>query len=252
MEQGTPARPADAELLSQEAERLEGEVRALPSLLLARVEAVRDVAHDLRTPLSAILGAAELVRDGLLGSVNEDQHARMNDIVESAMSILQVVERRLAPARVEAEALLLEPAPCPLAAAVSRVVQLVGPRAEASGVALQVSGDAAVASADPARLRQLLFALVTYAIDATPRGSSVALEVRQGNGAARVVVRDGAALLPSDLHELLLRRPRRKDPEKAPDPRPALARQLAEAMGGGLVLEAASEGNEFVLALPAV
>ncbi|BDG02021.1 sensor histidine kinase [Anaeromyxobacter oryzae] len=151
------------------------------------------VAHELKNPLTAVkalvqLGArnpAEAASRARLETV-EHEITRMQDILQDYLSF----SRPLRP---------LEPEALELGAVAEGVLAAVSARAEQGGVALGLSGSAVV-DADPRRVEEALLNLVANAVEATPRGGRVEVEVAHVEGAAAIRVRDtGRGMAPEVL-----------------------------------------------------
>lgn len=156
---------------------------------LARAAAAKDaslagVSHELRAPLSAILGLAQLVGDGAYGPLGDQQRDALRTIAASGRHLLSLIDDLLDLAKIEAgrEELDLEPVdpaePCAAA------LELVRPGAHAAGVALAVSlapGLPAL-SADRRRVTQILLNLLANALRFTPRGGRIGLELAGAPG----------------------------------------------------------------------
>jgi signal transduction histidine kinase len=92
----------------------------------------------------------------------------------------------------------LRPEPLSLGDLSEEVLSVLEARAAAEGIQLRRRGDARI-EADPRRLREALFNLVANAIEATPRGGEVEVEVAERDGAASVAVRDSGRGMPREV-----------------------------------------------------
>lgn len=243
----------------------EGELADLLRLFnrtLDRVEALvgqlgatlDDVAHDLRTPLTAVRGTAELAlsRD----REPEAYRAALARVVAAAEAAQATLDTVLDAAEAEAGALRLEAAPLDLDALARDVADLYGPAADEKGVRLAVEADDAAGTvrADRQRLGRALANLVDNAVKYTPPGGAVTVATGRDAGAAWVAVRDtGPGIAPADLPRVFdrLYRAEAARHERGLGLGLALARAVAEAHGGTLSAESApGEGATFTLRLP--
>lgn len=92
----------------------------------------------------------------------------------------------------------LVPAPVDLGALGRDVAAVLAARAEAGGVSLVVQGEPVVVRADRRRLKEAFLNLLSNALEATPAGGSVRLEVAPDGDGATVVVRDTGRGIPPD------------------------------------------------------
>ena len=179
--------------------------------------------HQLRTPLTSVLGFASVVAEETTGEAQD--HARL--IVDSSQALANHLALVLTLARPHPDDQTLHLAPADLSDAAKPTLDLMEPLARESGFRFDVSYPKRPVSAvlDPEALARLLYALVGAAV-ASPKSGRIRVEVAQRGGRATVTV---AA-------------PRIGEP--GPDGLPELAalRTLAERMGGQLTLSARPGG----------
>ncbi|MBI5489720.1 MAG: HAMP domain-containing histidine kinase [Deltaproteobacteria bacterium] len=162
------------------------------------------IAHDLSTPLNVVVGRARLIASGSLDEAQVERSARI--VAEQSAKMAAIVVPLLDFARDEpAGAAAVDPA-----AAVDRVLELLAPFAHERRVTVTRAGggESIRLHADCALLRHLLAAVVVNAIQATPRGGAVTIEVHREHAAppgdssgaaeevARLVVQDGGSGIP--------------------------------------------------------
>ena len=211
-----------------------------------------DLAHDLRTPLTAVRGTAELTlsRD----REPEAYRAALARVVESTEAAQATLDTVLEVAEAEA-GLVLDLAPVRLDAVARDVADLYELVADEKGVrlALEASGVGPV-RADRQRLRRAVAGLVDNAVKYTPRGGRVVVSTGRDEGEAWVRVRDtGAGIAPDDLPRVWdrLYRADAARHERGLGLGLALARAIVEAHGGTVEAESAvGDGSTFTLRLP--
>src|SRR5690606_1497763 len=105
-----PAQPAEPEDngAASEIEELELALRELRNLDVAKSQFHANVSHELRTPLTAIVTYAEVLRDGLLGQLNDRQREAVQSMIGSSRQLLGMIEEILTYARTGARAMELE------------------------------------------------------------------------------------------------------------------------------------------------
>ncbi len=151
------------------------------------------LAHELKTPLTAIAAAAEIMRDERLGEMKNARYlSYAADIYESATHALDVigslVSDRMKPASPVSRLVALD-----LNAIVDRTCSSVQALADSCGLTLSFEAEKGRPHvvANPTALRQILLNLLTNAIKFTPAGGEVRVATgRTGDGRVFLVVRD--------------------------------------------------------------
>src|SRR5262249_12529118 len=144
--------------------------------------------HELRSPLTSILGYARLLRD------TEDKVRRdhfVNVIERNGKAQLQLIEDLLDTARISSSKLKLEVQPLDLVGVIGDAIDVVRPAAQAKGVKLCRSLEAvAQVTGDPARLQQVVWNLLSNAIKFTPPGGRVDVFLERADPFVQIVIRD--------------------------------------------------------------
>ena len=153
------------------------------------------VAHELKNPLAAIKGLAQLLARG---EAEEKKKQRLAVIIEEIARMEIILRDYLSFARPLED---LRTEPVDLASIADDVAAVMEARAEQAGVTLTRSGGSATITGDGRRLKEALLNLVANAIEATPPGGMVDVKITRDEGGdvagARVVVRDtGKGLSP--------------------------------------------------------
>jgi signal transduction histidine kinase len=171
-------------------------------------EFVALISHDVRTPLTSIIGYVELaLDDGVEPPLDEERRSYLDIVSRSSERLMRIVDDLLFVARLQAGRLVLEPTKLDLAEIALQAVEEARPRAERKGLTLSFVGDGPVSvDADRGRMFQLLDNLVSNAIKFTPEGGRVDVRaVRTADGAVLEVSDTGIGLPPEEL-ELVFER----------------------------------------------
>jgi signal transduction histidine kinase len=218
-------------------------------------EFVALISHDLRTPLTSIIGYLELTLDDT--NVTDEQRTYLNIVERNAERLLHLVNDLLFVARLEAGELDLHPDELDLVSIVRQSVAEAEPRAAAKGIDLSCDAEGPVpVRVDKGRMFQLLDNLVSNAIKFTPEGGDVRVSVGPANGVARLEVVDtGIGIPPDEQHHLFQRffRTSTADDQQIPGTGLGLyiARAIVEAHGGSIsVRSELGEGTSFEVELP--
>jgi signal transduction histidine kinase len=214
------------------------------------------VSHDLRSPLHAILGYAELIGSGAHGPVTPEQRRDLDRIVYCQRHLLSLITDLLDIAQIEAGTLPLHLAPLRAADAIARAIALVEPQLREKGLTLVgPSADALPpVRADADRLIQILVNLLGNAVKFTDAGL-VGIQTSAARDVVAITVWDTGPGIPLGDERRIF------DPfvQGASGPRPshgaglglAISRDLARAMRGDLTLAPRPErGAAFTLTLP--
>lgn len=236
--------------------------QAVQAMREARLEAERAnraksaflsrMSHELKTPLNAILGFADLLKL----EAGRDYDPKLDKILFSGRHLLELINESLDVVRVEQNAISLEIRPVDLGAAVSECVAMLQPEAEKNQVSLKTAADRLMLDTDDQRLRQVLLNLVSNAIKYNREPGEVVISARE-TGAAQVeiVVEDTGIGMSADELEMLFRPFTRFGERQASVDGHGIGmtitRQLVEAMGGRIdVTSEPGNGTRVVITLP--
>ncbi|MCU0520158.1 MAG: ATP-binding protein [Anaerolineae bacterium] len=221
-----------------------------------RRQMMADIAHDLRTPLSVLMGYTEALTDGKLRGSPETfsvmhQEARHLDHLINDLRLLSLAD---------AGELALNRVPTSPAVLLQQAEGAYRIEANSRGVALrvEVDGDLPQVSVDQDRMAQIFGNLLTNAIRHTPEGGSIILRARQGRGRVVFSVEDtGTGIAEADL-PYVFERFYRGDPARQQNADEsglglAIVKSLVEAHGGTVAIASApGSGTTFTIDLFAI
>jgi len=167
---------------------------------------LRDMAHEMRTPLNVILGFSDLITREIRGPVAEPYREYGELIQQSGRHLLDLIEAILDISRIEAGALILDEATVDPNGLFRGVIDMMAPLAHAKEIVIEAAfGHLPPVKADEMRLRQVLLNLVGNAIKFTPSGGRVTLGGRiTASRAIEVSVSDtGIGIAPEDIDTVL-------------------------------------------------
>jgi two-component system cell cycle sensor histidine kinase PleC len=147
---------------------------------LAKSKFLANMSHELRTPLNAILGFSEMMREEILGPIqNPTYKSYSNDIHNSGEHLLNLINQILDLSRIEAGRYELSEEPVMLASVMDDCRHLLSLRAESKG--LKIVEDFAENMprlwAEQRSVRQICLNLISNAIKFTPTGGTITLRV---------------------------------------------------------------------------
>ncbi|MFO1459120.1 MAG: hybrid sensor histidine kinase/response regulator [Verrucomicrobiota bacterium] len=216
-------------------------------------------AHDLRNPLSAIQGYAELVKEDADAAGLREISANGGRIHAAADRMVRMVQNLLDANRIERGEFQLNKTPADLAVLASSVVESHRARAGAKQQTLHWDGGGGPAPVvvDPVATLQVLENLVSNALKYSPPGKHVWVRIRTEAGSVRCEVRDeGPGLNEEDQKRLFGKFARLSAKptggEQATGLGLSIVKRMVEAMRGRVWCESeAGRGASFVVAFPA-
>lgn len=219
------------------------------------------VNHEMRAPLTAILGFTDFILREQAGPLTPAQREYLSDIRASGERIMALVDNMLEAARLEEGQVVPHPLWVRPAEVVERILGLMRPAAMAKEIALEsrVSPDLPEAWADPLMLERILINLVSNAIKFTPSGGSVWVEARvsvKEAGWLEIGVGDtGVGISQEHFEEIFQRYRRLESPGLGKVAGTGLGlyivKGLVEAHGGHIWVESQpGQGSTFTFTLP--
>ena len=215
------------------------------------------VTHELRTPLSAILLWAKMLR---AGTVPPEQHRQVYEFIEqSAVAQQRIIEDLLDTSRVLTGKLRLELREVELLRVISAAVNTVMPMAEARGVAIDSSTDESIGLVriDPHRVQQIVWNLLANAVKFTDKGGRVSVRVRHLDGHFKIIVSDTGKGISPEFLPHVFERFRQADGSTTRTQGGlglglAIVKELVEMHGGEIKVESAGpgRGSTFTVRLP--
>jgi len=221
----------------------------------ARKQMTADIAHELRTPLSLILGHAEAVHDGVLPPSMEnfeiirEEAGRLEKLVDDlrTLSLADAGELSLEMQKISPEKLLRE------------VVDLYRYKSIQKNLILDLDVSAAVPliTADPGRLTQVITNILDNAFRHTPEGGKITLAVKSEQGKVKISVQDNGRGIAESEVEHIFDRFYRIDKSRQRDNSGsglglAIAKSIVQAHNGQIFAESKmGQGLRIVIQFPA-
>jgi signal transduction histidine kinase len=258
--EGIRVRERTARSLAENAQlQLEAQNEQLVRADQLKDEFVALISHDLRTPLTSIIGYVELALDEDVDPpLDEERRGYLQVVTRSADRLLRLVDDLLFVARLQSGQLELNAVALDLAETASQAVDEARPRSEQKGLAIAFLGDTEVPiEADKGRIFQLLDNLISNAIKFTPQGGRVDVRaVRTPSGGMLEVSDTGIGLAPGEVERVFERffRSERATDQQIPGTGLGLfiSRAIAEAHGGRITASSTvGAGTTFRIELPA-
>ncbi|KAA0968529.1 PAS domain-containing protein [Aureimonas fodinaquatilis] len=163
---------------------------------------IQHVSYELRSPLTNIIGFAALLRDFDSGPLNDRQSEYLDYITTSTSALMTIVNDILDLASIDAGTIQLDLADVNIAKIAEQAVEAVQDKLQQNDVNIQVdlSGAQETFRADGTRMAQILFNLLSNAVNFSPAGSTVLLNIRSENDEVVFEVADcGPGMAPDEL-----------------------------------------------------
>ncbi len=218
------------------------------------------MSHELKTPLNAVLGFSEIIRDEVLGPVGHDGYREYaGDIHKSGARLLAIINDVLDVSRLEGGLLTIDARPENILWVVESAIKLArGITHDQRRIEIEVPDDLPPLLVDPRRLSQALGNLLANALKFTPQQGRVRFAARLlPDGGAALIVEDTGIGMAEETIAAALEPFRQLDGSLARRFEGAglglsLAKALAELHGGTLAVQSAvGEGTTVTIALPA-
>ena len=170
----------------------------------AKSEFLATMSHELRTPLNAIIGFSEILRDEIIGTVNDEQKELAIDIHTSGNHLLAMINDILDLSKIEAGKMDLQLENFFVTEAVTEVNTIINALANQKQIRLTLEIDQDVSiEADKIKFKQILYNLLSNAIKFTDEGGTVTTKFKASNSALLGSVTDtGVGISPQDREKL--------------------------------------------------
>ena len=239
----------------------------------AKSEFLANMSHELRTPLNHIIGFTELVVDKTLGEINAKQEEYLGDVLQSSRHLLSLINDILDLSKVEAGKMEFQPSKLNLAELLNSCLVMVKEKALKRSIQLELESDNTPIeiTADPRKLKQIIYNLLSNAVKFTPEGGEIWLRAERckmddkhipdnsdsSESAIKISVSDtGIGLNSEDIDHIF--RPFEQLESSANRKFQgtglglSLSKEFVELHGGKIWVESAGEGKgaEFSFAIP--
>jgi signal transduction histidine kinase len=253
-------RYAQLEARYEDAMRVIEELRAQDAL---KTQFLANISHDLRTPLTAVITHAEILRDGILGSLTDRQLESVSGIINGGRQLLEQVSEILDYARGAANQLTIAPTTFSIAEVLEQACALNEALAARKGLELdtRVPRELPAVHADREKIAHVVGNLLGNALNFTPSGGRVWLAAHAPPTVAVadhlvVEVGDTGIGIAAEHHDLIFLEFAQVDSSASRRHHGTglgltIARKLVELHGGRIWVESAlGVGSRFFFTLP--
>jgi signal transduction histidine kinase len=216
------------------------------------------IAHDLRAPISTVLNTAEVMENGIFGTISQEQQEWLGKMQKTCRAVLEIVSDFLDISKIEAGRLDLIKERIDLYKLIQGSLESYVPMATVKNIALtsQVEPNLPDIVADARRLEQVLANLISNAIKFTGAGGTIEVGAGRLNGDVRFWVKDsGEGIAADELADLFEKYRQttsgKKSTNKGTGLGLAICKKIAEAHGGKIFVESSvGQGSTFAVEIP--
>lgn len=162
---------------------------------------VQHVSYELRSPLTNIIGFAQLLEDPSAGPLSEKQHEYLGYINSSSSALLAIINDILDLATIDAGAMQLDLGPVDIARTMTAAAEGVRDRLVEQGILLDIRAPEDIGSftADERRVRQVLYNLLSNAVGFSPKGEVIVFTAERRDDAVVFSVSDRGPGIPTGI-----------------------------------------------------
>ena len=229
------------------------------ALRLRRVDEMKEeffatISHELRSPLTSVREAANLLSDGVPGALNPKQHRLVGIVAASCDRLLRLVNQILELSRLRAGMQPIRHDRVDVERLVERAVEEMRPRADEAGVAIEREriGSSFVVSGDEDRLMQVIVNLLANAVRFTPEGGRVVVRVVDAGAEVELQVEDSGRGIPAPALPYIFEWYRQAYQDaRGTGLGLAIVRSAVDAHAGRITVESQEgKGSRFTVLLP--
>jgi PAS domain S-box-containing protein len=175
--QGVFAAARDVTELKRFEQTLQQKNAELEEASRMKSEFLANMSHELRTPLNAIMGFSEVLRDGLMGEMTDQQRGCIGNIFSSGQHLLALINDILDLSKVEAGKMTLDLAPVQLSALLVNSLSIVSEKAVTRRIRLGMAPgkDLGSIGLDARKVKQIVYNRLSNAVKFTHEGGQVTL-----------------------------------------------------------------------------
>ena len=189
--------------LEQLGERLEWMRRELIDLEEQKNRFLRQVSHELKTPLTALREGAELLSEEAVGKLTPEQREVAEILRHKSVELQKLIEDLLSFGASQFRKVTVDLEPVEIPNIVERVASDQSLAARARGITLQIAAEDIMLPADPEKIRVVLDNLLSNAIKFSPQGGIVDLAARRnGNVLELSVIDQGPGIAPDERQRI--------------------------------------------------
>lgn len=222
-------------------------------------EFLSNMSHELRTPLNSIIGFSDLLKQKIMGELNEKQEHYIDNIIKSSKHLLDLINDILDLSKIEAGKIEMTYEPVSLPALMNDTLELIRATATKNNVEIKKEFDPEIGliEADKQKFKQILFNLLSNAVKfSKTNGGIITVTTRKNGEMAEFSVNDtGIGIKKEDMDKLFNKFQQIDSGTSRKYGGTglglAISKQLVELQGGRIWVQSKyGEGTTFTFQLP--
>lgn len=223
----------------------------------AKNEFLANISHELRTPLNSIIGFSEVLKEGIIGDLNDKQKEYINDIYVSGVHLLGMINEILDISKIESNAMNVNYSKFDLNMSINEVINVIKPLSQKKNITLACDIKPNIElEADYQKIQQILYNLLSNAIKFTPNNGQISIITEFEDDFVTIKIKDTGIGIDSkylgkifgkfvQLHSVYTKK------ESSTGLGLTITKELVELHKGKIYVESKiNEGSTFIVKLP--
>lgn len=217
---------------------------------------IQHVSYELRAPLTSIAGFSEILGSDATGKLNSKQAEYIEYISRSSDVLKALIDDILDLASIDAGSMELDLVPTKISDCIDESLEAVEDKLSRHQISVNVNiaKNSQKLIADPARVRQIIYNLLSNAIAASPDGTQINIDVLKNKNFVEISIADQGPGIPDDYKDKIFERFENANAsrsQKGPGLGLSIVKSFVELHGGDISVEDADErGAKFIFRLP--
>jgi two-component system, cell cycle sensor histidine kinase PleC len=218
-----------------------------------------NISHELKTPLSVILGAIQLIDKGYFHELNRRKSDKHNKTIkQNCYRLIRLLNNILDMNKLDSGFIKICPVNCNIVYLIEEITQSVAPFAEQKGVSLEFDTEyeEIITGVDVDKIERIILNLLSNSIKFTPSGGKVSVTLKTISKKIFISVKDTGLGIPSDMQKSIFERFKQIGSTLTKDFEGtgiglSLVKSFVELHNGTItVISEVNKGSEFIIELP--
>ena len=164
------------------------------------------VTHEIRTPITSIIGYSEMLSKGLIGRLNDKQAEFIANIQTAGIHLLGIINEILDMSKLEAKAMKLNLTQFDIKDASEETFNIIRPLASNKNISIDTEIESIQLKADYMKIQQILFNLISNAIKFTPNNGMIIIKVFKKENNVIISVKDNGIGIDKKYHSKIFKK----------------------------------------------